>query len=104
MLMPFGKYKGRELTEIPADYLYWLASLPDLRAPLKLALAAELRRREPSSSLLGSTPEDIVCVAKQIVSAGYRAMALRCHPDTGGTHEQMLAVNGALTMLQGLLR
>jgi hypothetical protein len=26
MKMPFGKHKGRELTEIPPDYLEWIAT------------------------------------------------------------------------------
>lgn len=23
-MMPFGKYKGRQLADVPAEYLYWL--------------------------------------------------------------------------------
>ena len=33
----------------------------------------------------------------------YRAAALRCHPDLGGSHEDMKAVNGAFEMLHRLL-
>uniref|UniRef100_A0A6M3IKR9 Putative quorum-sensing-regulated virulence factor n=1 Tax=viral metagenome TaxID=1070528 RepID=A0A6M3IKR9_9ZZZZ len=25
MKMPFGKYKGADIEDIPSDYLYWLA-------------------------------------------------------------------------------
>lgn len=36
MKMPFGKYKGVELADIPADYIDWLlGNIDDLREPLK---------------------------------------------------------------------
>lgn len=33
--MPFGKYTNKLITEVPKDYLKWLASKDDLREPLK---------------------------------------------------------------------
>ena len=35
--------------------------------------------------------------------AAYRAAALRCHPDRGGSHEDMIAVNRAFEMLHRIL-
>lgn len=43
--MPFGKFIGECLCDIPTDYLAWLARLPDLRPPLRGAVRAELSRR-----------------------------------------------------------
>ena len=43
-LMPFGKFKGTPLEELPVDYLCWLAQL-DLREPLRRAVVSELVRR-----------------------------------------------------------
>jgi hypothetical protein len=49
--MPFGKYRGTLLSELPGDYLDWLASkLDEWREPFHSALAAELARRKGSST------------------------------------------------------
>ena len=45
MLMPFGKYKGHDLDELPDDYLLWvLANIP-LRNPLGSAITEEMALR-----------------------------------------------------------
>ena len=45
--MPFGKFRGYEVSELPDDYLRFLSTL-DLRPPLRRAVEAELddRRRQ----------------------------------------------------------
>jgi hypothetical protein len=45
MPMPFGKFKGTQLDELPAYYVVWLSRLPDLRDPLRAAVVEELGRR-----------------------------------------------------------
>ncbi len=35
MIMPFGKYKGRELKNIPRAYLEWLSEKVNLNKPLQ---------------------------------------------------------------------
>lgn len=44
-LMPFGKYKGSMLKDLPSEYLLWLGCLPDLRQPLLGAVLHEMGRR-----------------------------------------------------------
>jgi hypothetical protein len=44
--MPFGRYRGRPIRELPSDYLAWLVTL-ELRAPLAEAVREELGRRAP---------------------------------------------------------
>jgi uncharacterized protein (DUF3820 family) len=43
--MPFGKYKNRELEDIPTDYLRWLRDKVSLRDELADAIDAELAFR-----------------------------------------------------------
>jgi len=44
-IIPFGKFKGTPLEELPAQYLVWLSQLDDLRDPLRGAVVVELGRR-----------------------------------------------------------
>ena len=45
--MPFGKYRGRPLSEVPTDYLKWLLRLSNLSDDLREAVRAELKDRPP---------------------------------------------------------
>ncbi|MDA9778778.1 DUF3820 family protein [Rubripirellula sp.] len=45
MKMPFGKYKGRCLRDVPHEYLRWLESNVDLFDPLQTAVACVIDGR-----------------------------------------------------------
>lgn len=97
--MPFGKYKGRLLRDLPDWYLDWLCALDDLRNPLKDALekesarrATEARQHDQRIERLPDTCPDPQ-IADQIVNAGLRTLARRHHPDAGGDHSRMVMVN-----------
>jgi hypothetical protein len=98
--MPFGKFKGIDISDLPDDYLKWLASLGDLKQPLRQAIDNEVEaRREPS------TPSAVeIGFADEIISAGVKKLALRHHPDVGGTEESMKAVNRAGEILRRMVR
>jgi hypothetical protein len=102
--MPFGRYKGRPLSALPADYLDWLATLPDLRPPLRAAVAAEQARRDETDARPshGGCPHPTV--ANELISAGLRVLSKRHHPDVGGSHGAMLAVNAAAEWLRSVAR
>jgi len=91
--MPFGRHKGRRLSELPDDYLEWLQALDDLREPLRAAVADEAQRRRP----LGARPNPRV--VEDLIARGQRSLAKSAHPDTGGTHEAMLGVRVAADWL-----
>jgi exodeoxyribonuclease X len=48
MFMPFGKHRGKRLSQLPGSYLSWLLREADLEPWLKQALEQEERRRGKS--------------------------------------------------------
>ncbi len=107
--MPFGKYRDWWLCEVPADYLAWLARLPDLQRPLRAAVDAELQRRRPREARStppprpsGLHPSARIC--DELISAGLRQLARRYHPDAGGSHESMVGVTLAADWLKAQAR
>lgn len=110
--MPFGKYKGRLLRDLPPDYIDWLWNLGDLREPLRSRIWAELGRRrhfdqgqrrgyrepEPERPITGPVDGDL---ASAIIEAGRRALAQKFHPDKGGDLKIMQSVNATADKLLG---
>jgi hypothetical protein len=45
MVMPFGRYRGTALEDLPAHYVVWLSRLENLRDPLRARVVADLGRR-----------------------------------------------------------
>ncbi len=45
--MPFGKYKGQPVTELPHDYLEWLRANVDLFGNLAVEVAVALGEESP---------------------------------------------------------
>jgi Putative quorum-sensing-regulated virulence factor len=45
MRLPFGKFKGAHVADLPDGYLGWLHGLGDLREPLRTAIAREVHAR-----------------------------------------------------------
>jgi len=106
--MPFGKYRGWDLRDLPEDYLDWLEGLPDLRNPLARAVCCEVSRRqqeqEPHEALQRQPDAGTMAAAGELVAAGYRELAKRNHPDVGGDTATMQAVNAAAAWLRAHLR
>ena len=92
--MPFGKFSGLPLADIPTNYLSWLLSL-DLREPLKSAARSEYWRRVDAQG-----GQAVSTLDADAIKAIYRQMAFKWHPDRGGTTEAMQAVNEFYEALQ----
>jgi len=97
MKMPFGKYKGEEVDSIPEEYLQWLWEEVDLRGQLKRSVRHVLRaytihRDEPADEPCDKCLE-VVNVGPDKIKRVYREMAMRWHPDRGGTVQAMQAIN-----------
>src|SRR4051812_29315060 len=97
MRMPFGKYRGVSVAELPFNYIEWLTTielLEPLRAKVKQEYDKRLRERSQWEG-----PIDMK-VVDDIISAGVRALARIHHPDVGGDHAQMVAINSAADWLR----
>ncbi len=101
--MPFGKYRGWPLDELPDTYLDWLASLDNLREPLRSAVYREQDRRQDYDHSAPTLMRLDTVVADALVTAGYRALALRHHPDHGGDTRTMQKINGTVEALRELM-
>lgn len=88
--MQFGKHKGMELRDVPADYLEW--SISTMEADVK-RYRDELARRE-------AVENSSVDIITQLLKAGFKELAKKAHPDTGGSQEQFLALKGAFETLK----
>ncbi len=96
MRMTFGKYKGIPVRDIPSNYLEWLWFEVELREPLRTYVAIELQERSEREA-----GEDYSCGASGApagiypgrVKSIYRALAVKWHPDRGGTTSAMQAIN-----------
>jgi len=84
--MPFGKYKGCEVADLPKSYLDWLYHNVELRGTLEIEVARALLGPSPYFDEL---PEPEPGKVKRI----YRELALKWHPDRGGSVQAMQAVN-----------
>lgn len=93
--MPWGKYRGMPINDIPPDYLAWLLRNCDLQPHLKAAVQRAYERHcRPHESHTGTA----VAIAP-LVRKWYRRMALEYHPDKRGDHESMKIVNRARDIL-----
>ena|SRR5215472_303463 len=113
MRMPFGRHKGSEVADLPDDYLEWLAGLDDLRQRLREAVEGELERRaaerqarkqaqEPPRTGRNQLPD--ISVVEELIDIGYHGLVRKHHPDAGGSHERMVAINAAVEWLREKLR
>lgn len=71
MTMPFGKYQGMDLLDIPLDYLVWVEeNLKSLKPELREDINFEINRRIGDSTRSGkSYQKRIVLVRVHIYSA-----------------------------------
>lgn len=83
--MPFGKFRGCPVPQLPEHYLWWLWENVSLREPL---------RSQVHAAIFGaSVDESPASVAAGRIKQIYRTLAVKWHPDRGGTTEAMQAIN-----------
>jgi hypothetical protein len=101
MRMPWGKYRGRELADVPEDYLLWALDNcqrvgPSLRRAIEERLGMIGER--PSPAPPPTVPTDL----DRVIRTWHRQMTMKYHPDRGGTTEQMQLVNEGAELLRKL--
>jgi hypothetical protein len=107
MTMPWGKFAGQPLHELPLGYLGWaLEEAQSLNFELRKAIQDEIKRclgvddppRWPLALVPGPETAD---AANELIVAGFRVVAMKAHPDRGGSHHAMLAATAARDWLRG---
>jgi len=99
MIIPFGKYKNYPIEHLPDEYLRWLYFQDFLKPDIEQAVKMEVYDRWPGkfelrlSSCLAKTSDGKQAELKRAVSAVYRELAMKFHPDHGGNVEAMKAIN-----------
>jgi hypothetical protein len=105
--MPFGRWKGVSVTDLPDDYLQWLVDEVDMQPWLDTAVRAEYAGRHGAQATtpaiyrlpVGASVE----MALRLVQAGRRALSRELHPDVGGDHESMVTLNTSADWLTELV-
>ena len=92
MILEFGKHKGKDLREVPAEYIQWL--LAQRKADVS-EYEIELARRQ-------AVEDGNLNIGEQIIRAGFRALAPKYHPDTGGSTTAFQELNAAHEQLKAL--
>lgn len=104
--MNFGKYDGYTVGQVPTSYLRWCLRECQCLSPwLRRCIQAELQQR-------GEHREQIYRHQEQqapppadwltIIRRWHAEMAMKFHPDRGGSHEAMVAINAAHERLREL--
>jgi hypothetical protein len=110
--MPFGKYRDRELVDIPDDYLDWLLTLADLAPRLRKHIERELEARDQEydgthEGYDGQTPYGTqlpdLSSTESVITKWHRELCLLWHPDRGGDQKVMAAINDAVDRLRKMI-
>lgn len=104
MRMPFGKYRGVDVEDVPVSYLVWLLTEGNIRGDdLRDAIRETVRDRldldmdTVSTTVVYSLPPTLV----EKFNKMYRKASLLCHPDRGGDTETMQLLNEVRDLIRG---
>lgn len=109
MRITFGKYRGEEIDDLPLSYLWWLirAEVGCLTLGMREEVlnvledagedVREYRRESPPRQQYSYSNGGCMVVLGQkrkalfteLIECGFKALAMKKHPDRGGTNEQM---------------
>jgi hypothetical protein len=97
MIMPWGKFKYEQIEDLPDSYLLWLNFTADIQDPrLAGAVMDEIENRFPDRLPVQKvylTQENENVSFRDRLKTIYRQMAMKFHPDRGGSLPAMQAIN-----------
>ena len=98
--MPFGKYKGQKISQIPSDYLEWAMGVAydDLLAAIKQEL--NLRNGISGGTVEFLIGKNQIKMFQELIRVGYRELTKKYHPDKGGKTEDMQTLNAINSTLE----
>jgi hypothetical protein len=101
--MPFGKYRGYLLADVPLSYLRWcLRELQDLDPDLRREMRRVVQSRTRPEPEPQPAPAGPPATWDMVLRNWYREMSLRFHPDRGGNVVAMQTINLAYERLRQL--
>ena len=111
MRMPFGKHKGKYLSNIPESYLRWVWENVDItNEELYEALddmfgdgGHETYRRPSPPKQEPNHKAPTKSQLDSIVNIWSAKMANKYHPDRGGSHAQLIVVNEGVELLRKII-
>jgi hypothetical protein len=110
MQMPWGRHEGKRLEEIPVSYLRWVLAncdnapaylLSEIRRVLDQAQGSAGHRTHEDHGRREQTRPPVDWPAT--IRRWHREMVWKYHPDRGGSHAAMVAINDAHERLRQLV-
>lgn len=107
MRLRFGKHKGKELANVPDDYLYWLLSVSrELIVQLEHELDEPHEAHSNGNGHHYSAPPNFPPLTKQLIEVGFKTLAKKYHADLNGGRpdERMTELNLAMEQLRKVFK
>jgi hypothetical protein len=103
-MMPFGRYRNVPLDQVPLSYLEWVLATCNITPSLRSEIERVLGERPVPPGPVRSDRPNVGELVGGVINIWYRRAACKCHPDRGGTQEQMIVVTEARDELHAAAR
>lgn len=87
MQLNFGKFKGYELDNVPTTYLAYLLEQDFVNDEIKAECVEVINYRYSEFDLSKKS------IDKSIINNAFKRLVMKHHPDKGGNHQAMVALN-----------
>jgi hypothetical protein len=87
MELNFGKFKGYEIEDVPTSYLAFLLDADFVNDEIKAECVEVINYRYSEFELSRKS------IDKSIIDNVFKRLVMKHHPDKGGNHQAMVALN-----------